>query len=139
MQPRSCVILLAALLAACNGVDTPPSATSRVGAAPVEVVTVNALGRLKPKDGIIRLAGPSRMAIVIAKLLVEEGDRVEQGQPIAILDTLAEDEARVARARSELANAQTELGRVIELFHQGVAAVSLRDTAQLKVDVAKAE
>jgi HlyD family secretion protein len=41
--------------------------------------------------------------------------------------------------KAELANAQIELGRMHELFRQGIAAVSLRETAQLKVDVAQAE
>src|SRR6185503_4256686 len=100
---------------------------------------VTALGRLQPKDGIRRISGPSRPSVVIANLLVEKGDRVQAGQPIAVLDTLAENEARIARTKAELANAQTELGRVMELFRQGITASSLRDAAQLKVDVARAE
>jgi len=100
---------------------------------------VAALGRLEPNDGIIRIAGPSRPTVVIAKLLVEEGDRVQSGQPIAVLDTVAENEARVARTKAELVNAEGELRRVDQLFRQGIAAVSMRDDAQLKVDVARAE
>jgi HlyD family secretion protein len=76
---------------------------------------------------------------VIAKLLVDEGERVEAGQAIAILDTLAENQARVARMKAELTNALADFGRYEELFHQEIAAVSLREAAQLKVEVAKAE
>jgi HlyD family secretion protein len=100
---------------------------------------VTALGRLEPGDGIIRLAGPSRPSVVIAKLLVEEGDWVDAGQAIAELDTRREDEAKMGRARVELTNAETELRRVADLFRQGLAAESIRDGAQLRVDVAKAD
>jgi len=101
--------------------------------------TVAALGRLEPKDGIIRIAGPSRPSVVIQKLMVDEGDRVRTGQVLAVLDCLAEDDARVARLQAELTNARAEWDRWMTLFRQGTASASLRDTAQLKVDVAKAE
>jgi RND family efflux transporter MFP subunit len=101
---------------------------------------VAALGRIEPKDGLIRVAGPSsRPAIVIAKLLVEEGDRVQAGQPLAELDTIAEDEARVAKARAELRNAEAERARLQPLLEQRIVADEARDRAQLRVDVARAD
>ena len=117
------------------------SAAREVGATPTAEgpTHVTALGRLEPKDGIIRIAGPSRPTAVIAKLLVAEGDRVEAGRPLAVLDTRAENEARVARMKAELTNALSDLGRVDELFHKGIAAATLREATQLKVDVARAE
>ena len=128
-------ILLAA--AGCGSSSTPPAGA----AAPAESgpVAVTALGRLEPKDGILRLAGPSRISVVIAKLLVDEGMWVDAGKPVALLDTIAEDQARVTRLRAELANAASDLGRWAELFRLGTAATSSRDAAQLKVDVARAE
>src|SRR5262249_35942761 len=51
----------------------------------------------------------------------------------------AEDQAHVARAKAELANAETELGRTNDLFRKGISAPTSRDAAQLKVDVARAE
>jgi len=139
MAARSVLVLLIGVGAlGCRSVDSPPVA----GASPGEAAgpaTVSALGRLEPKHGIVRIAGGSRPTVVIARLLVEEGDRVTAGQPIAILDTAASDEAQVARTRAELTNAETDLARTSELFRQGIAATSLRDAAQLKVDVARAE
>ena len=124
----------------CDSVGRASShATPEVPPAPSGPRGVTALGRLQPKDGIIRVAGPSRPTVVIAKLFVDTGDVVEAGQPLAVLDTQAENEARVARVKAELVNAETELGRVNELFRQGIAAVSLRESGQLKVDVARAE
>jgi HlyD family secretion protein len=130
--------LLATVTVACGSLDGP-SGSAIVNAAPTAPTTITALGRLEPKDGIIRVSGPSRPSVVIARLLVEKGDRIDAGQPIAVLDTLTENQARVARAKAELTNALADLRRVDELFHQGVAAVSLREATQLKVEVAQAE
>ena len=136
-------MLALALLSGALGCESlqgaAPGGATDVQAAPEAPRSVTALGRLQPKDGILRVAGPSRPSVVIVELLVGQGDRVRAGQPIARLDTVSENEARVARAKAELVNAQTELTRVEELFRQRIAAVSLRDAGQLKVDVARAE
>jgi HlyD family secretion protein len=101
--------------------------------------TVTALGRVEPKNRIRRIAGPSRPSVVIGKLLVEEGDRVAAGQPIAILDTLTEDQSKVARAKAEVTHAQRALDRILALTRQGISAVAQRDDAQLALEVANAE
>ncbi|TMB06704.1 MAG: HlyD family efflux transporter periplasmic adaptor subunit, partial [Deltaproteobacteria bacterium] len=124
---------------ACRSSDGSPAAAAKEPLAARQPAAITALGRLQPRDGIIRVAGPSRVSVVIAKLLVAEGDRVETGRPLAVLDTLAEDEARAARTKAELRNAEQDLARYEELFRQRIAAVSLREAAQLKVDVARAE
>jgi len=116
---------------------SPGGATTAGPAATAQQVT--ALGRLQPKDGIRCLAGPSRPSVVIAKLLIDEGDWVEADQPIAVLDTLATDEAGLARTKVELANAKTALERLVPLVRSGMVSVQVRDDAQLKVDVARAE
>ena len=52
-----------------------------------EITTVTALGRLEPEGEIIQLTAPtSAQESRVQELLVQEGDRVEQGQVIAILD-----------------------------------------------------
>src|SRR5262245_41520853 len=134
-------VCIALPLAACSSPDDPAAGVAVADASrqPTASRTVTALGRLEPREGIIRVAGPSRPSAVIATLLLDEGARVAAGQPIAILDTQAEDAARVARTKAELANAEHQLSRIEPLVKQGVASVSTRDDAQLKVDVAKAE
>jgi len=99
MQARSLAarVLAAAMLlttgVSCDSVGRASGGTSTESApAPTGPRAVTALGRLQPKDGIIRVAGPSRPTVVIAKLLVDTGDVVEAGQPLAasigvILDT----------------------------------------------------
>ncbi len=100
---------------------------------------VTALGRLEPKDGIIRIAGPSRPALVIAELLVEEGDRVEAGQTIAVLDSFAIHEAAVHRLEVELANAQSERKRNTKLYRDGIVSESQRETRETRVATLKAD
>src|SRR4051812_7438433 len=56
---------------------------------------VTAIGRLRPGRGVVRVAGPSQIAVVVGKLLVDEGDHVDRGQPIAILDNHAAQKAAV--------------------------------------------
>src|SRR5438093_4467547 len=133
--------LVLLLSSACRPTGAPVDGPENVEAAArkTEPTLITALGRLEPKDGIMRVAGPSRPSVVMDKLLAEEGDRVEAGQRIAVLDTKPEDDARAARAKAELANAERELARVEPLARQGMAAASVRDEAQLKVDVARAE
>ncbi|MBM4270189.1 MAG: HlyD family efflux transporter periplasmic adaptor subunit [Deltaproteobacteria bacterium] len=100
---------------------------------------VSALGRLEPKNGIRRLAGPSRPSVVIAKLLVDQGDRVAEGQPIAVLDTEREDEARVARMGAQLGSAQRLFDRAATLMRQGVSSAVALDEAKVGLEVARAD
>ena len=115
----------------------PASARTEPAQPVSEAVT--ALGRLEPKDGIIRIAGPSRPAVVIAKLLVEEGQVVEAGDVIAVLDTFAQEEVQVASLQAQLTNALAELERYEHLYRQGTASTSVRDAAHLKAELAKAD
>jgi HlyD family secretion protein len=100
---------------------------------------VTALARLRPDDGIRRVAGPSRPSVVIAELMVREGDLVGTGQTLARLDTWGEHAAAVSRAKARVKSARTERDRVGALFAQGIAAVQLRDDKQLAVDVTQSE
>jgi multidrug efflux pump subunit AcrA (membrane-fusion protein) len=74
-------LALAVMGNGCQGNDpnrVPQQAAS--AAQPAGPVAVTAIGRLEPKDGVRRVAGPSRPSVVIAKLLVEEGEHVTAGQ-----------------------------------------------------------
>jgi HlyD family secretion protein len=108
-------------------------------AAPPVANEITALGRLEPKDGVIRVAGPSYFAVVIAKLMVDTNDRVTAGQTIAILDSYAPTKADVARLEAELRNTQAEWQRYDKLFKDGVVSVSERDASRTKVDMLQAQ
>jgi HlyD family secretion protein len=131
------VLLVITTLAGCSSPEPPAAATDRKSAPGAARVT--ALGRIQPRDGIRRIAGPSRPSVVIAKLLVDEGDRVTEGQPIAELDTVVADEAAVAKARAALKNAEADLGRLRPLIAQKIVSQETLDTAQMHVDTARAD
>jgi len=137
------VLALAAALApgtlACvdrSGADASPPPVS---AAPTAPAGVSALGRLEPEDGVRRVAGPSGAAAVIAELRVDDGDAVEAGQVLAVLDTAPMLRATTDRLAAELENARRELARHSELNTNRVVSDSSRDDWETRVRVAEAE
>jgi HlyD family secretion protein len=137
--PSPFPVLLCALAAACLLAASPANG-------------VAARGRIKPKDGILRIAGPSDFVAVVGKLNVDRGDSVQAGQVIAVMDTLPAREARVkrvqaqitaqeaavVRSRAELDNTRLERERRQELSRDGVVAASERDSHDAKLAVAEA-
>jgi len=88
---------------------------------------VSALGRIEPRHGVRHVAGPPRPTVVIEKLLVEEGDRVAQGQELAVLQGIAVERAVVARFQAELAQAEREVRR-----REGLARANATAQTQLE-------
>ena len=100
---------------------------------------ITALGRLEPKGGVIRIAGPSSMSSsVISELHVDEGDVLEAGQVIAQLDSYARNQAEVRARRAVLQNAQQALSRSFKLQAGRVSSIAAKQTAEMEVKVAKA-
>ncbi|TFG94018.1 MAG: HlyD family efflux transporter periplasmic adaptor subunit [Myxococcales bacterium] len=133
------------LLLAAGGLRMRASETSALPsvAAPPEpaaVEGVSARGRLEPLDGILRVAGPSSTAVtVIARLLVNEGDRVSAGQLLATLDTEPILEAQVHEVEAELRNAEREYARSQELNVGRIASDSERDRWETRAAVGRAQ
>lgn len=100
--------------------------------------SVAARGRLQPAGGVIRVAGPSRPAVV-ETLHVHEGDWVEAGQAVAVLDGVAAQRAALQRLDAEAQHAATDLQRMTRLYRDGIVSAAERDAAQLRADVARAE
>ena len=80
--------------------------------------TINALGRIQPRGGVILIAGPP--GIRLAELKVKEGDEVEAGAVLAILEGRAESQhqvdmidAQIAQARAQI-EAEDEHSRVLD-------------------------
>lgn len=122
-----------------SGADAALPPVSAVGAGPGDVRAVSALGRLEPEDGIRQIAGPSGGPSVIAELRVDEGDPVEQGQVLAVLDTAPMRRASIQRWKAELENAKRELARHSELNTNRVVSDSSREEWETRVRVAEAE
>jgi HlyD family secretion protein len=90
--------------------------------------------------------------VVVGKLLVEEGDRVQRGQAIALLDNHAAQKAAVDRLsarvdaqiaevgkiEAELRTGRVEYGRLEKLHQEGATSESQLDVARLSADSAVA-
>lgn len=125
--------------------------------------SVSALGRLEPEHGIIRVASPSTplatYGAVLTELLVEEGDRVEKDQLLAVSDTAAVMQAIVEEARTSVVQAERgveatrsqaveacvradvaarEAERRTRLHAQGVAGEEEADSARGEAEALKA-
>lgn len=100
---------------------------------------VGALGRLEPLGGVIRIAGPAGPGMrVIKQVVVKEGDVLERGQKIAVMNNVDVLSANVSRLQIELADAESQLRRQLKLFHTGAVTEESRDRAQAKVELTKA-
>ncbi len=100
---------------------------------------ISCLGRLEPKDGIINLAGPSNGGGVIKTLSVDEGDWVEAGDRIALMDTYELRQAEVARLEAVVNNAKRELARQTNLSRTSATSRVRLDDASMNLEVAEAE
>jgi HlyD family secretion protein len=121
-------------------------------ARPAPQTVVTALGRLRPRNGVMRVSGPSHMVVVVGKLMVDEGDRVKRGQTIAMLDNHAAQNAAVerlkanvdaqqaslARAEAELRTERNEYQRLSRLHQEGTLSDSQRDAARMRAEAAEA-
>jgi HlyD family secretion protein len=129
---------------------------------------IAALGRVEPLDGVVKLSVPASLASdPVARILVEEGQQVSQGQPLAVLESadslqrsveqaeaaiavaaskLAGQDAVIEKNRAQLEQAEVELGRYERLFRDGAASAELvdrrrtiRSTTQANLDQAQAD
>jgi HlyD family secretion protein len=86
-------------------------------ATPVEtapaVTKITALGRIEPRTEIISLSAPLNLdSDRLAELSVDEGDRVEKGQIVAILDSRDRLQDNLREAQKEVQIAQAKLAQV---------------------------
>lgn len=100
-----------------------------------EIQTVTALGRLEPAVEMINLTAstttqPSR----IEQLLVEEGDRVQAGEMIAILDNRDRLQASLQKAENQVRVAQAKLAQVKAGVKAGELQAQRAEIARLQAD-----
>ncbi|MFN7677943.1 MAG: efflux RND transporter periplasmic adaptor subunit [Cyanobacteriota bacterium] len=110
----------------------PYTVQARSGSLPG---VVTASGELDAMERVN--VSPKRQGQLL-ELLVEEGDRVEKGQPLARMDAgdlqdrLDELRANLLSARAELERSRSELSRNLPLYRQG--AISLNDLQRYQSD-----
>lgn len=78
-----------------------------------KMTTIAALGRLEPQGEVIRLSAPeSQGGVRVTKLMVNKGDRVRQGQVVAMLDSYFPRLAALEKAQQQVLVAQANLNQV---------------------------
>ncbi len=83
-------------------------------ATPLPAVRPMALGRIEPSSELLRLAAPAGQdSGRIAELRVKEGDWVQKGDVIAVLDTRARHEAALGQATATLALRKASLAKTV--------------------------
>ena len=108
------VILSLLLLTACNANSQARSQDEQTETQteiqqPKQVV---ALGKLIPKGEVIKLSVANAEDSRVNQILVEEGDRVEEGQVIAILQGFENRQRDLEEAQKEVELAQAKLAQV---------------------------
>ena len=111
------LLAIAAAVAVSVGTGVLPwrndSSAQNTHAPATELTHVGAWGRLAPRGDVRSLAAPSSTdGVRIAKLNVVEGQRVTEGEIIAVLDSHERRVAAVVHAQSLLALAQAKLEQV---------------------------
>ncbi|MBE9129597.1 MULTISPECIES: ABC exporter membrane fusion protein [unclassified Coleofasciculus] len=100
-----------------------------------EIPTVTALGRLEPAGEMINLTAPtSTQESRIDQLLVKEGDRVEAGQVIAILNNRDRLQASLQKAEQQVRVAQAKLAQVQAGAKAGELQAQRAEIARLQAD-----
>ncbi|TXS96093.1 HlyD family efflux transporter periplasmic adaptor subunit [Parahaliea maris] len=108
------------------------------GAALAQQRLISSLGRIEPAGGLIRLAGPSGLSSVLMELRVDEGDSVEAGQVLAVLNEYPVRQADLRRLQAELENARSQLAREKALASKMASAASKLEGLELEVKAAQA-
>lgn len=120
---------------AWRGVQAPEQ-TEQVAVLP-EITTVTALGYLEPEGEIIQLTAPtSAQESRIQELLVAEGDAVEPGQVIAILDNRDRMQAALQKAEQQVGIARAQLAQVKAGAQTGDLQAQRAEIARLEADQA---
>lgn len=108
--------------------------------APVqsEQTAVSALGYLQPEGDVIHLSAPASatgLGSRVAKLLVDEGEWVEAGDIIAVLDNYETLQASVKQAEQSVAVAKAHLAQVQAGAKTGELEAQKAAIAQLQADL----
>lgn len=148
LKPRPWLLgLLGILVTASTGASiyvvtqfSQPAANTNSAPVAPAAQRVTALGRLEPATEVVQLSAPLVLdGDRIAQLLVEEGDQVQAGQVVAILDSRdrlqdelrqAQEQVRVAQAQLAQVQAGAKTGEI-----QAQQATITRLQAQLRGDV----
>ncbi len=130
------------VLAACGGTEAP--AAEETPAVPVRVVSP-AYRSTEPAISLTGILGAKeeiplgfKIGGVVARVAVDAGDRVSEGQLLAAL-SLTEIESSVSAAREARDKARRDLARAENLHRDSVATLSQLEDARTGLQVAEAQ
>ena len=107
------ILGLGGIIAYSPGQFSPSEVEPTPEASIPEIKTVTALGRLEPSGEIIQVSvSSSAEGNRIEELLVREGEKINKGQVIAVLDSRDRAEAALIQAEARVIVAQANLARV---------------------------
>ncbi|WP_017655559.1 biotin/lipoyl-binding protein [Fortiea contorta] len=116
--------------------ETPNNKQQIITPAQPVVKTVTALGRLEPKEEVIRLSAPNAgEGNLVQQLLVKESDRVKIGQIIAIMDGRDRLQASMNEAQRQMQVAQSRLAQVKAGAKQGEIGARQATINRLQVEL----
>ena len=136
-------LMVAVLLAACAGAEGTPN-TTVTAAIPVRLAPVMDTESTQPVVATGTLAASDEVQLsfkisgIVARVLVQEGQTVRAGQPLAALD-LREIDAQLAKARTGLVKAERDLARAQNLYKDSVATLENVQDATSAVEMAKSD
>jgi membrane fusion protein (multidrug efflux system) len=139
-------LLFSAVLSACGGEGEAASTGRRPGGPtpPVEVVTVarGSMSRTTTVTGAVeplhRVGVNAQIAGVLTEVLVEEGDRVSEGQVLARIDD-REISAQVRAAEAQLRLAESTMERSEALREAQVMTVAEYERDRANLEAARAQ
>lgn len=110
-------------------------------AVPVRPPAVVGLGSLEPSSTVIKIGAPgSADALKISTLMVAEGDEVETGQALAVLDTADKLAAQVAASEAQLKLKRLMLEKQrVEIASATTARRSALERARAEMEATKAD
>ncbi len=119
-----------------NKINKSPTSEIIEPSSSLKFNSVNALGRIEPLGGIIKVApSPDLGGTKVAELLVKKGDFVKQGQIIAILDSLPEKQANLRSAQEVMKVSQANLAMIKAGAKKSDISAQQANLERLKIDL----
>ena len=150
------VLLTGCVLAGCNLLPSPPK--SEQALLPRQI---SALGRIEPLTGVSKVSVPSSLSNDrVREILIREGEQVEIGQPLAILESidplsatvrkseaslqvaqrkLSAQDSVIRRYRADLGQAEAEARRARSLFASGATSANRMEAQVAQAESARAQ
>ncbi|MEB3291902.1 MAG: HlyD family efflux transporter periplasmic adaptor subunit [Synechococcales bacterium] len=116
-----------------NPIAAPPTSTAQ----PLQLKSVTALGRLEPQGTLVSVSANSGMeGSLLAELRVQEGDRVQKGQVLAVLSSEKRLKAALQQAQEQVHVAETHLAQVRSGAKSGEIQAQRSEIARLEAEKA---